>query len=100
MGRVTPGEGQLVGHPMVAVIAASERAHNPYRDNRRVQLVAPKISFKTRIVSRTLKLFARVLATLRVWQKPAGNRRTIRRAVRTSLVQAKNKADPHLAKRV
>lgn len=90
----------MLGHPNVAVHTASRRAHNPYRTNSlRVQLTAPKVNFKTRIVSRILKLFSRVISALRVWQKPAGGRNT-RRAVRTSSVQAKNKADPHLAKRV
>jgi len=79
---------------------ATRIAHNPYRTKiLREPLLAPKITFKTRIISKIIRLKNKTIKVLATWKKPTASR-TIRRVVKRSSVQAKNKSDPHLDKRV
>jgi len=90
----------LSAHFKVAAQAATRRAHNPYRkDFLREPLIAPKIKLETRIVSKLIRFKHKAIKVFTAWKKPTSDRST-RRSVRRTSVQAKNKADPHLAKRV
>lgn len=90
----------MSAHNRVAVHTATRRAHNPYRVNSyREPLPAPTITLKTRIVSVILTLKVKVARLLTAWRKPTASRAT-RRVVKKTFLQAKNKADPHLAERV
>ena len=76
------------------------RAHQPYR-NHKVSIIAPKVTLTTRIVSKIIKLKFKILRILKIWKRPIANRtQAARRIVRRNTFQAKNKADPHLEKRV
>lgn len=89
----------MSAHFRVASMDASMKAHNPYRKNfLKEPLLAPKITFKTRIVSTIIRLKNKTVKVLFAWKKPTASR-TIRRVVRKTSTQAKNKADPHLDKR-
>jgi len=85
----------------VAVLTASRVAHNPYRTNiYKKPLLAPKITFKTQIISKVINIKNKIIKIFIAWKKPTANR-TIRRIVkRVSSIRARNKDDPHLEKRV
>jgi hypothetical protein len=91
----------LSAHFGVASQHATRIAHNPYRTNiYRVPFSAPKVTFKTRIISKAINIKNRIRVVFTAWKKPAADR-NIRRVVRkTSSFGARNKDDPHLEKRV
>jgi hypothetical protein len=60
----------------------------------------PKITFKTRIISKTVNIKNKIATIFVAWKKPTADR-TIRSSVkRISSIGARNKDDPHLEKRV
>lgn len=86
----------------IAVHTAARVAHNPYRAKIRRDILPNPPTFKTKTLSLIHKIVRLIKNTkaLLVWKIPTANR-TIRRSVkRVSFLQAKNKADPHLDKRV
>jgi hypothetical protein len=90
----------LSAHFRVASQHASRVVHNPYRINiYRGLFSSPKLSFKTRIISKAVNIKNKIATIFVAWKKPTASR-TIRRVVKTSSIGARNKDDPHLEKRV